>query len=134
MRKLVIREEGDGEYHLKGFGRSLGGDDGLSQFCLVIESKSRHLQLEFPGICVFDLFTKIDLKQESYLNDRFTVSRFVQVKWEERETVVEAKSGSLYDLFKERGASGHCVLKSPLPLAFYWSGAEGDDGKVGSAA
>jgi hypothetical protein len=51
----------------------------------------------------------------------------VAVSEEEREIVVEAKTGSLYDLFKERWASGACSLRSPKPVAFYWAGAWDSD-------
>jgi hypothetical protein len=122
MRKLIIRENHSGRYHLQGFGKSFAGENGLSPFDLVIQSKNGRLHLEFPMVTAFDLFTKINLQSPEYRGDKFSYEDFVIVVPEENEMVVESRTGSLYDFFKERGAAGKCRISSPLPVAFYWRG------------
>lgn len=122
MKRLFLREEAAGKYSLRNFGQAIAGADGRQPFHLVIESRSRDLLLEFPETTIFDLFTRFDLQSPEYRENRFAFDHFLHVTYEERECVVEASSGTLYDFFKERAATGQCALQSPRPLAFFWKG------------
>ncbi|MGE3262119.1 MAG: hypothetical protein AB7K68_10095 [Bacteriovoracia bacterium] len=127
MRRVFLKEEASGKYSLRGFGESIAGADGKRPFHLVIESRSRDLLLEFPETCLFDLFVRFDLNSAAYKENRFSCENFVHVTYEERECVVEAGSGTLYDFFKERAGTGRCALQSPRPIAFYWKGSSDQD-------
>lgn len=121
MKKVYVREENDGSFPLRGFGRSVAGADGKGKFTLVIEG--RHFRLEFPEATVFDLFTRVDIHGQEFTQDRLERRDFVRVEHGERELVVQAHSGSLYDFFKERAALEECALESRLPVSFYWDGS-----------
>jgi hypothetical protein len=126
MKRVFLREEDSGRFALRGFGVDTAGADGRTPFYLVIESRNKDLKLEFPEACLFDLFTHFDLRSPAYRANEYSHEHFVHVKREERECVVEASSGTLYDFFKERAANGRCALQSILPLAFYWKGSESE--------
>ncbi|MGZ3713619.1 MAG: hypothetical protein ACXVBE_17770 [Bdellovibrionota bacterium] len=123
MKRLFLREEAAGKYSIRGFGANLAGADGKNPFHLVIESRSRDLLLEFPETFLFDLFTHFDLKAPAYLENRFVAENLVQIAHEERECVIQANSGTLYDFFKERAATGNCVMSAAKPISFYWKGS-----------
>ncbi len=122
MKKLIIREM-QGHYHLENFGSYYTGLDGRASFTLVIESPERGLSLEFPETTLFDLFARFNLRDNEFMEGRFSCRDFVRVREEGLECVVEAPCGTLYDFFKERTASGYCHLRSPFPLSFYWNGS-----------
>lgn len=125
MKKLIIRES-QGHFHLENFGAYYCGTDGRARFTLVIEGEGG-LRLEFPETSLHDLFARFNLRDNDFLDGRFTSPDFVKVREEEGECVVEAPCGTLYDFFKERAASGDCRLESPRPLAFYWNGTSERD-------
>ncbi len=122
MKKLLIREDKSGFYHLEKFGLDFTGLKGKEVFDLQIESKSKSIQLEFPRVTVFDLFLKFDFQLPEVKNNSFLFPHFVRIRQEGTEIIVEARTGTLYDLFKERAASQNCQLRAPLPISFYWSG------------
>jgi hypothetical protein len=120
MKKLVIQEQ-HGHFHLGSFGPYYCGTDGRSQFTLVIQG-NEGLYLEFPDVTVHDLFSRFDLRDHEFREGRFVFMDLVRVRQDDRECVIEARCGTLYDFFKERAASGNCCLSSSRPLAFFWSG------------
>lgn len=122
MKRVFVREVGDGVFSLENFGMYCAGRDGSQPFRLVVESKKRDLIMEFPETYLFDLFTTFDLQNPDFLANRFMRKNFLRMKVEGEECVIEAGSGTLYDFFKERAASGECSLHGPRPLAFYWTG------------
>jgi hypothetical protein len=122
MKRFFLKEEAAGKYSLRGFGEAIAGISGKQPFHLVIESKSRDLRLEFPDTCLFDLFTRFNCQDTAFRENRFSFENLVHVTMEERECVIEAGSGTLYDFFKERAASGNCVLNASRPISFYWKG------------
>lgn len=122
MKRVFLKEELAGKYSLRGFGEAAAGKDGLQPFRLVIESKKRDLLLEFPEACVYDLFSSFNFADPAFTENRFHFENLVHVTLEERECVIEAASGTLYDFFKERAGSGNCVLNATRPIAFYWRG------------
>jgi hypothetical protein len=122
MKRVYVREGDDGRFSLVGFGVEYAGRDGTLPFRLVVESRNRELHLEFPETRLFDLFTTFDLGDLDFLANRYLSGDFLRVSFEKSECVVEARSGTLYDFFKERVASGECQLLAPQPVAFYWNG------------
>jgi hypothetical protein len=122
MKKLLIREDKSGFYHLEKFGLEFTGTKGQDTFDLQIESKSKSIQLEFPRVTVFDLFAKFDFQLPEVKTNSFLFPHFVRIRQEGTEILVEARTGTLYDLFKERAASQNCQLRAPLPISFYWNG------------
>jgi len=122
VNKVIIQENRSGEFHLEGFGQEVAGANGLKEFRLVIESEALDFRLEFPLVTAFDLFTKLDLGSPEFIQGKMRFPSILKVKVKAREVVIEAATGSLYDLLKERGASGDCVIHSRLPVAFFWSG------------
>jgi hypothetical protein len=121
MRKLILKET-DGNFHLSGFGPEIAGPDGRAQFDLVFEAKG--LRMEFPKATAYDLFTTFDPRSAEFLANQFVALSLVRVREEGNETVVEAKTGTLYDFFKDRWVSGHCLIRASRPVAFYWAGSE----------
>lgn len=126
MKKLVIRES-KGQYHLENFGAYYTGSDGRATFTLVIESADSGLKLEFPEATLFDLFARFNLRDPDFMEGRYACPDFVKVTEQNGECLVVARCGTLYDFLKERTASGHCQLRSPRPLSFYWPGSAETD-------
>lgn len=122
MRKVIVRENQNGQFHLQQFGVSIAGAKGELPFSLLIESKNKDLHLEFSDVKLFDLFSRFDLKSSLFTSDQFELKDFVRVSFEANECVVEACGGALYDFFKERAASGKCMLRCARPISFYWRG------------
>jgi hypothetical protein len=127
MKRVLIRENEQGRYHLVEFGAAVAGEKGKEPFTLVVESRSRDLFLEFPLAKAFDLFSRLDIRSEDFGRNRIRVEDFLRVTTDAQECVVEAGNGSLYDFFKERAAAGHCVIRSVRPVAFYWRGNSESD-------
>jgi hypothetical protein len=124
MKKLLVREDKNGFYHLEKFGLAFTGEKGKEVFDLQIESKSKNLQLEFPRVTVFDLFTTFDFHLPEVKSNLFLFPHFVRVRQEGLEMIVEARTGALYDFFKERAASQNWQFRSSLPVSFFWSGLQ----------
>lgn len=124
MKKLLVREDKNGFYHLEKFGLHFTGPDGKEFFDLEIQSRSKSIQLEFPRVNVFDLFHQFHFQLPEVKDNSFLYPHFVRVRQEGLELVVEARTGTLYDFFKERAANQTCQLRSPFPVSFYWSGRQ----------
>ena len=88
----------------------------------VVEGGGGKLSHEFPETTLFDLFTRFNLRDNDFLEGRYTCPDFVRVRDGNGECVVEAPCGTLYDFFKERAASGHCELLAGKTVSFVWNG------------
>jgi hypothetical protein len=122
MRKLIIRENKNGHFHVENFGSGFAGAHGKESFALYIDCPSHHFTLEIPEATAFDLVTKLDLRSPEFQGDKIRIPNFIKVRVDKKELVLEASTGTFYDFLKESVAKGCCEVQSPFPVAFYWQG------------
>lgn len=119
MQKIHFTHNDHGYFSLK-FGVKDFGPKGLDSRRFTLESKEHSLQMEFHGN-LFDLFTRFELNAD-YFNNSCIERKVLKVYEENGSCVVEAGSGSLYDLLKESAAEETGTFRCKKPITFYWKG------------
>ena len=71
-----------------------------------------------------ELFTRFDLRDPAFLSGAYSCPDFIRVSEESGNWIVEARTGSLYDFFRERLENGRYLMRVARPVTFAWRATE----------